>query len=272
MKRYIFLIFAPLFFISADSVGRPETSADDYVLIFSDEFNQPNGSAPDKAVWSCPPRSNKGWNRWVKDIPEVAYIRKGKLVCRAIPNRAHPTDTAKMLTGAVFSRKKFEFRYGKIEVRMKTNLKVGNFTSAWLRTWESKEQPLYSEIDIVGMMGNLPRSLHTVHSELTTKNPKHGTKNHFAIDCNVKKWHVYGVIWTPENIVWTLDGKKVGEYRKSKDPQLLSKGQWSFDYPLFIVLNQSVGSGGYAHFMPQYNDIYETQFDWVRVYQKRDSR
>lgn len=268
MKRCLFGIFFPLFLFSMDSFGS-KPLVDDYVLVFSDEFNQARGSAPNKAVWSCPPRSKAGWNRWVKDTPEVVYIKRGKLVCRAIPNRSHPTDTAQMLTGAVFSRKKYEFHYGKVEVRMKTNLKVGNFPAAWLRKWETKEQPLYSEIDIVEMFGSRRMSHHTVHTELTTKNPKHGTKNKFSVDCDVRKWHVYGVEWTPDSIVWTLDGKKVGEYHKSKDPQLLSKGQWSFDYPMFIVLNQSVGSGGYDFFMPQTNEVYETRFDWVRVYQKK---
>lgn len=32
---------------------------------------------------------------------------------------------------------------------------------------------------------------------------------------------------------------------------------------------QSVGMGGYDYFMPQTNKMYETQFDWVRVYQKK---
>ena len=51
-------------------------------------------------------------------------------MCKAIPNRHLATDTAQMLTGAVFTKDKFEFRYGKVEVRMKTNRRVGNFPAA----------------------------------------------------------------------------------------------------------------------------------------------
>ncbi len=269
--RNVMLIVSLLLLVAEDSPSKQSGNVeyDNYTLVFSDEFNQKNGSLPDPTKWSCPPRSKNGWNRWVSDSSAVAFIRNGKLVCRAIPNKSLATDTAAMLTGAVFSRHKFEFRYGKIEVRMKTNLKVGNFPAAWLRTWPTKEQPWYSEIDIVEVFGNRPLSFHTVHSELTMKQARHGQTNKFHIECDVKKWHVYGVEWTEGSIIWTVDGKKVGEYNKSADAQLLAQGQWSFDYPLFIVLNQSVGSGGYDFFMPQTYQTYETQFDWVRVYTRK---
>lgn len=259
-----------LFFVSADSARKAEVLVNDnnYVLVFSDEFNQPDGSRPDTTFWSCPPRSNAGWNRWVADSSAVAFIRKGKLVCRAIPNRTLQADTATMLTGAVFSKDKFEFRYGKVEVRMKTNLRVGNFPAAWLRTWPTDKEPLYSEIDIMEVFGNRKVSAHTAHSQLTTSRRRHGQRNTFNYACDVTKWHVYGVIWTEDSIVWTVDGVKVGEYDKTTDKDLLAQGQWSFDYPLFIILNQSVGMGGYDYFMPQTNKTYETQFDWVRVYQR----
>lgn len=271
MRKNLMLSFLILF-VFADTSSQTSTfdeAAAAYELVFSDEFNQPDGSLPDSAKWSCPPRSNAGWNRWVSDSSAVAYIKNGKLVCKAIPNKSLSADTAQMLTGAVFTRNKFEFRYGKIEVRMKTNLSTGNFPAAWLRTWPTPKQPLYSEVDIMETFGSRKISSHTAHSQLTTSRKAHGQRNTFNYSCNVTKWHVYGVIWTERCIIWTVDGLKVGEYRKSEDPSLLAEGQWSFDYPLFIVLNQSVGTGGYDYFMPMTDKVYETQFDWVRVYQRK---
>ena len=271
MRKNILIALVPLLIFAATTSQVNHFQIDEamYELVFSDEFNQPNGSRPDTAVWSCPPRSNAGWSRWISDSSAVAFIKNGRLVCRAIPNKTLSADTAQMLTGAVFTKDKFEFRYGKIEVRMKTNLHVGNFPAIWLRTWPTPKQPLYSEIDIMEAFGNRKISSHTAHSQLTTSCKKHGQRNTFNYTCDVTKWHVYGVIWTEENMIWTVDGVKVGEYRKSADPALLAEGQWSFDYPLFIILNQSVGMGGYDYFMPQTNKVYETQFDWVRVYQRK---
>ena len=271
MRKNILIALVPLV-IFADTTSQVNHFQIDeamYELVFHDEFSQRNGSRPDTAVWSCPSRSNAGWSRWISDSSAVAYIKNGKLVCRAIPNKTLSADTAQMLTGAVFTKDKFEFRYGKIEVRMKTNLHVGNFPAIWLRTWATPEQPLYSEIDIMEAFGNRKISSHTAHSQLTTSRKGHGQRNTFNYPCDVTKWHVYGLIWTPENIIWTVDGVKVGEYRKSTDPALLAEGQWSFDYPLFIILNQSVGMGGPNYFVPQIHKTYETQFDWVRVYQRK---
>lgn len=41
---------------------------------------------------------------------------------------------------------------------------------------------------------------------------------------------------------------------------------WPYDKPFYIIMNQSVGNGGWAA-RPDVNFTYETLFDWVRVYQ-----
>ena len=48
-----------LFTVSADTIIKSETalSNDDYELVFSDEFNLPDGSQPDSRVWSNKPRN-----------------------------------------------------------------------------------------------------------------------------------------------------------------------------------------------------------------------
>ena len=270
MEKSLMMLTGFFVLASDTSPVSAQKVSDDYVLVFSDEFNQPDGSRPDPAKWSCPPRLHATWSRWIADSRDVAFIKGGALVCRAIPNRGLPGDTARMLTGAVFTKGKFEFRYGKVEVRMRTNRTVGNFPAAWLRTWDTGRQAWHSEIDIVEMFGNKRESAHTAHSQLTVSNVRHGQRNVFTHKLNTTRWHVYGVEWTENSILWTVDGEKVGEYVKSADERLLAQGQWSFDFPLFLVLNQSVGDGGgYAHFVPQTGKTYETRFDWVRVYQKK---
>lgn len=269
MKNLLISVLVLLTVISDSVMGMTGNADEDgWQLVFSDEFNGRNGSQPDSTKWVRCIRYNAGWNRWISSSKDVVFVKNGKLVCRAMPNRSEPHDTACMLTGAIETRGKFSFQYGKVEVRMKTNLKRGNFPAIWLRTWPTPKQPLYSEIDIMEVFGNRKISSHTAHSQLTTSRKDHGERNTFNYPCDVTKWHVYGVIWTSENIIWTVDGVKVGEYRKSTDPTLLAEGQWSFDYPLFIILNQSVGMGGPDYFMPQIHKTYETQFDWVRVYQR----
>lgn len=65
-----------------------KTSADNdkYVLVFSDEFNLPNGSQSDSSKWSRCQRYDSQWNRWISSSKDVVFIKNGTLFCRAIPN------------------------------------------------------------------------------------------------------------------------------------------------------------------------------------------
>lgn len=241
---------------------------DGYRLVFCDEFNLPNGSQPDSSKWSRCKRNDSQWNRWISDSKDVVYIKDGKLVCRAIPNRKESNDTAQMLTGAIWTKDKYSFKYGRLLVRMKTNIHQGNFPAVWL----GRQQPIghkapYGEIDVVEMFGNKRQSNHNIHTQLTIDNPRHGLRNSFSHNVDVSKWHVYGIEWTPEYVQWTVDSEVVGVFFKSKDETLLQKHQWTFDDRFFILVNQSVGNGAHG-MVPDVNYVYETQFDWVRVYQK----
>ena len=79
-------------------------------------------------------------------------------------------------------------------------------------------------------------------------------------------WHVYRVEWTANKITWYVDGNKMWSYSKSTSQSDLDQLQWPFDYPFYIILNQSVGNGSWAA-SPDKNHTYETLYDWVRVYQ-----
>ena len=242
-------------------------SGDDYQLVFSDEFNQEDYSRPDSSKWSVPPRANSTWSRWISTSPNVAFIYNGHLVCRAIPNRELEKDTAVMLTGAVYSKNKFAFQYGKVEVRLRTNLLPGNFPAVWMGGMPQLPVNLYGEIDIFESFGQKRESNHNIHSELTVKNRNHQQRNSFRKSVSINRWHIYGIEWSANKVVWYIDRIKVGEYLKSADEQLLSKGQWTFDRPFYLLLNQSVGDGSHG-LVPDTTKTYETHFDWIRVYQK----
>ena len=227
MNKFLFCLFVLISIMSGLFVfSQNETR--DYVLVFSDEFNQPNGSKPDDSKWICAPRAKNAWARWISDSKDVAFIKNGKLICRAVPNKKELSDTATMLTGAIETKGKFAFQYGKVEVRMRTNLKTGNFPAVWMVPDYTKDKR-YAEIDIVEMFGNDSRSAHNVHTHRSYNLKKEGIRREFKERIDVTKWHVYGVIWTKESIVWTVDGKKVGEYKKIHTPEMEKEGQWTFD-------------------------------------------
>ena len=82
------------------------------------------------------------------------------------------------------------------------------------------------------------------------------------------EYHTYGLEWTEDILKWFVDGKQVFSYARKTDlTGDNATAQWPYNKPFYIILNQSVGNGGWAA-APDVNFEYETKFDWVRVYQK----
>ena len=84
--------------------------------------------------------------------------------------------------------------------------------------------------------------------------------------CTNGDYHTFGLEWTPNKLIWYVDGKQVFSYAKATESYALDHGQWPFDKDFYLILNQSVGNGGWAA-APDRGFVYETLFDWVRVYQ-----
>lgn len=266
---FLFVIAIPILVVSVNAQQKQTIAYDysDYKLVFSDEFNLPNGSQPDGKVWSRAKRYDSMWNRWISNSKDVVFIKDGKLICRAIPNKSEKNDTAKMLTGAIESIGKFSFMYGRVDVRLKTNNKRGNFPAAWMKP-EKIDKNRYGEIDIFESFGHQGIAHQTIHNHETAVLGRKA-KNKFEEKVSLNKWHVYSLIWTPTQLVFLIDGRETGRFDKSKDAAKLKDGQWTFDRPFYLLLNQSVGDGRFDYLVPNTHTVYETQFDWIRVYQKR---
>lgn len=243
-----------------------------YKMVFSDEFNGKNGERADESKWGVSKRQNAAWNRFISDTIDVAYIENGNLVLKAIPNLDKSTDNVDMLTGAVESKNKFSFLYGKVECRAKTNGYTGNFPAIWMMPQDqSAGWPNCGEIDIFEQINNENKSYHTVHSNWTYNlGNKNNPTSSFNKSISMDRYHTYGLEWDDQTITWLVDGVKVGSYAKSTDSNTLSKGQWPFDKEFYLILNQSVGNGSWAA-NADINHTYRMDVDWIRVYQKTNS-
>lgn len=240
-----------------------------YTLVFCDEFDQPDGSRPDPARWQSSTRRGSTWNRFISDSPEVAFIRDGALVCRAIKNPDTVFDAVPMITGAMETRGLFSFTYGKVEVRLRTVPHTGSFPAAWMMPQPPCDSwPNAGEIDIFESIDAQNTAYHTVHSHWTYDlGNKNNPQSSFTSSVDIGSWHVYGILWDEERISWTVDGNVVGTYKKSATQSTLERGQWPFEHDFYLILNQSVGDGSWAA-KPDEAFTYETLFDYVRVYQK----
>ena len=245
-------------------VTESAASRSEYVLVFSDEFNKPDGTLPDSEVWTpCTRRPKVTWARFLSNSPKVAFIQDGNLVLRAIPNPDRLTDDVDMLTGGINSSQKFAFRYGRVECRALVNPFIGNFPAIWMMPKTALAWPKGGEIDIFEQINTEQKAYSTVHSAWTKSHPDETHSGN--VNLPMDRFHIYALEWEKDVLTFFADGKQVYQYKKQND----SQAQWPFDKSdFYLILNQSVGDGTWAK-MPDVMHTYEMRIDWIRVYQKK---
>ena len=245
-------------------VTESATSRSEYVLVFSDEFNKPDGTLPDPEVWTpCVRHPKVTWARFLSNSPKVAFIQDGNLVLRAIPNPDRLTDDVDMLTGGINSSQKFAFRYGRVECRALVNPFIGNFPAIWMMPKTALAWPKGGEIDIFEQINTEQKAYSTVHSVWTKSHPDETHSGN--VNLPMDRFHIYALEWEKDVLTFFADGKQVYQYKKQND----SQEQWPFDKSdFYLILNQSVGDGTWAK-MPDVMHTYEMRIDWIRVYQKK---
>lgn len=244
---------------------------EEYKLRFADEFDGKDYSLPDAGVWHNCTRESPTWKRFTSQTAEgqqkTAFIRDGKLVTRCIKNTIAEEGDVEMISGAIESSDKMYFTYGRVEGRLRTTPHVGNFPAFWLMPQDnSAGWPNAGEIDIWEQIDTENKTYHTVHTHCT--HDLHlALPNSGSTHTNAADYHVITLDWTPTLLTWYVDGTKAFSYAKTKQSFLLERGQWPYDKPFYLILNQSVGNGSWAKNC-DVNFEYETLFDYVRIYQK----
>ena len=76
----------------------------------------------------------------------------------------------------------------------------------------------------------------------------------------MSSFHIYCLEWTPTYLMYKLDGKEVGIYKK-EDAEF-----WPFDKPYVLILNMAYG--GYGALCGTDESIFPREMivDWVRYY------
>ncbi len=247
-------------------------------LVWSDEFD---GAALDRSKWTADVDCWGGGNherQCYVDRPANLAVEDGTL--RITATRARTTGPAwparlggggsKSLPYAsarLHTRGKAAFRYGRVEVRAKLPGGQGIWPAIWMLPEHDAygPYPLSGEIDIAEAV-NLGVRCDGCRDEV------HGTLHHGRSTRSVRQWggkapfadwdafHVYGLEWTPTEIVWLLDGEAY--HREPARPP--------FDQPFHLILNLAVGgkwpegagrSGVDDQALPATMWV-----DWVRVY------
>lgn len=245
----------------------------DLQMVFSDEFTGEDYTQPDKTKWKrADHNNNSAWNRFVSTSDKVVYLEDGDLVTRCIPcpeedwesnkNPISPYNYREWMSGAVDTKGLYSFRYGRVDVRSLTNPFTGSFPAIWLLPDDqSAGWPQYGEIDIWEMVNTSNAAHGTIHAQRESQYTKNTACNYDGL------YHVFSLEWTATQMKWSVDGKVYSTLNKSTyNSTQIQQGYWPFDKNYYLILNQSVGAGGWAA-NPVAGHVYETRFDFVRIYQ-----
>lgn len=231
------------------------TPVTDYTkLVFSDEFN--TDGAPDATKWGYD-LGDGGWGnseeQTYTNSANNVVVQGGSLKITA--KKEGSTYTSARLK----SENKFEFTYGKVEVKAKLTTGAGTWPAIWMlgQDYATNTWPGCGEIDIMEYKGSQPTTIYgTLHY------PNHsggnGNGNTTSITNAASEFHVYKTIWSPTSVQLFVDDKLF--HSVANDSSL------PFNKDFFLILNVAMG-GTFGGTIDSAFSQSTMEIDYVRVFQ-----
>ena len=171
----------------------------------------------------------------------------------------------------MITRGKQEFRYGRIEARIRLPHTQGIWPAFWMLGSDFGEVgwPRSGEIDVMEHVGYEATLTHGALHGPGYTGERHFSGTHDLGEPADAHYHVYAVEWTPEDIRWFVDGSP---YFSLTRAQVEARGTWVFDQPFFLLLNVAVGGDWPGR--PNAGSVFPQRMyvDWVRVYHSAPPR
>ncbi len=244
-----------------------------YQLVWSDEFNGTDGSAPDASKWAIQTGGN-GWGNneleYYTARPQNVQVSGGNLVITAIKEDYTGTDgvTQHYTSARVQTKGLFSQTYGRFEARIKIPKGQGMWPAFWMlgSDIDTNPWPACGEIDIMENIGKEPAIVHgSIHG------PGYAPGNvtaSYTIPTGALSddYHLYAVEWEAQQIRFYIDSTLYATFAPSNLP---SGSPWEFNKPFFVLLNLAVGGDWPGN--PDATTQFPQQMlvDYVRVYQKQ---
>jgi len=262
----------------------PDTSANEapkapeYELVWGDEFDYEGLPDAEKWHFQVEPITDTGWaNNELQHYTartDNAYVSDGTLKIVAKRETYEYAGLTKEYTSARLNSK-FDFQYGKVEVRAKLPSSAGTWPAIWTlgsnidekgnyfgNTRGSVGWPHAGEMDIMEQLGsNKNETLGTFHWHDTGTNAygTYGLKT--SAPTSTTSFHDYILIWDADRMDIYVDDKLV--VRMNNAPNV------PFDNPHYLLLNVAMG-GSLGGDVPASFESDHMEIDYVRVYQLND--
>ena len=230
------------------------THAQTYQQVWADEFNTGIGSS-----WVFE-TGGGGWGNNEKQY----YQRANATVVNGILQITAKKET---VGGMPYTSSRMktqglkEFKYGRIEARMKLPLGQGLWPAFWMlgSNINTVSWPACGEIDVMEHVNTESKVYGTVHWDNNGHAQYGGNVTTTPTD-----YHVYSVEWEPTYIKWFVDGVQYHVIDITNG----TGGTEEFQRPFFLLLNLAV-AGDWPGQTVDDTKIPATMYvDYVRVYQK----
>ena len=251
-----------------------EATYDFNKLVWADEFD--GNGAIDASKWFHQTKLPNGTSWYNSEIQHYtnrtdnSFLDSGYLHIVAKKETFTDQGVTKQHTSARLNSK-FAFTYGKVVIRAKLPFGPGTWPAMWTMGKNVKENGAYwytkgygtvgwpacGEIDMMEHWGTqqnyVSSAMHTPSSSGNTIN-----KGGRTIPGVSTGFHIYAMEWTPEKIVFSVDGIIHYTYK----PAVKDDRTWPFDNDQYLILNVAVLSSISTNFTES-----PLIMDYVRVYQ-----
>lgn len=232
-------------------------------LVWHDEFN---GTVIDSSKWSKIPRGTSDWNKHMSDDTACYAQSDGKLYLKGINNPDTLNDARPYLTGGLYTKGKFAYQYGKIEICAKLESAQGAWPAMWMLAEKNKygKYPKNGEIDIMEHLNFDNIIYQTTHSYYTLDLKQKDTPKHSGTaKLDSKEFNRFGLEWYPDKLIFTLNGVETFRYPRING---VDASQWPYDQPFYIMIDQQLGGDWVGKVNPDHLPV-QMIIDWVKVYQ-----
>lgn len=283
--------FSALFIAATSDASNDKSRIDSVDLIWADEFK---GKTINRKKWSAQIGNGftlsdgtyiPGWGneelQYYTDIGQNSFQKNGKLHLIA---KKESHDTFEYTSARLVTSEKFNFQYGRVDIRAKLPKGQGYWPALWLLpdngvqigagaygTWAAS-----GEIDIMENKGFQTDVISgAIHYGAPWPNNAFTLKEYqFEKGQSTTDFHIYSVIWTKDKIQWLVDDKVFGE--TSTWQSITADGDENpfpapFDKPFYLLMNVAVGGrfGGDPDTKTQFPQA--MVIDYVRVYRLPDA-
>jgi len=235
----------------------------DWKIIWQEDFNK---SKLDTTKWTKIPPKNSDWANYMTDAPLCYDFKDGKLYLKGINNPDTIKDPRPYLTGGIYTKGKFAYQYGKIEIRAKLESAQGAWPAMWMLSETKKygKYPRNGEIDLMEHLNFEDQVYQTTHSYYTLElKQKDNPPYYTTTKADVSNYNTYGLEWYPDKLVYTLNGKPTITYPKLDN---VDGSQWPFNQPFYLLIDQQLGGSWVGKVNPEDLPV-NMIVDWVKVYQ-----